>query len=108
MALFWPTTLYRAFPPGEATPEQVHQIGCEFARRFLADRFECTVSTHLDKGHLHNHIVTNSVSFIDGKMFRNDFPPTIRVSAKPRMNSAGKTDSPSLKPTAKGKAMPIG
>ena len=51
----------------------MHQIGCEFARRFLADRFECTVSTHLDKGHLHNHIVTNSVSFIDGKMFRNDF-----------------------------------
>lgn len=65
--------IIQSFSPGEATPEQVHQIGCEFARRFLADRFECTVSTHLDKGHLHNHIVTNSVSFIDGKMFRNDF-----------------------------------
>lgn len=65
--------IIQSFAPGEATPEQVHQIGCEFARRFLADRFECTVSTHLDKGHLHNHIVTNSVSFIDGKMFRNDF-----------------------------------
>ena len=65
--------IIQSFSPGEATPEQVHQIGCEFARRFLADRFECTVSTHLDKGHLHNHIVTNSVSFIDGRMFRNDF-----------------------------------
>lgn len=65
--------IIQSFAPGEATPEQVHQIGCEFARRFLADRFECTVSTHLDKGHLHNHIVTNSVSFIDGRMFRNDF-----------------------------------
>ena len=53
--------IIQSFSPGEATPEQVHQIGCEFARRFLADRFECTVSTHLDKGHLHNHIVTNSV-----------------------------------------------
>ena len=31
------------------------------------------MSTHLDKGHLHNHIVVNSVSFMDGKMFRNDF-----------------------------------
>ena len=51
----------------------MHQIGCEFARRFLADRFECTVSTHLDKGHLHNHVVVNSVSYMDGKMFRNDF-----------------------------------
>ena len=65
--------IIQSFSPGEASPEQVHQIGCEFARRFLADRFECTVSTHLDKGHLHNHIVTNSVSFIDGRMFRNDF-----------------------------------
>ena len=54
--------IIQSFSPGEATPDQVHEIGCEFARRFLADRFECTVSTHLDKGHLHNHIVVNSVS----------------------------------------------
>ena len=65
--------IIQSFAPGEATPDQVHEIGCEFARRFLADRFECTVSTHLDKGHLHNHIVVNSVSYADGKMFRNNF-----------------------------------
>ena len=65
--------IIQSFKPGEANPDQVHQIGCEFARRCLANRFECTVSTHLDKGHLHNHIVVNSVSFMDGKMFRNDF-----------------------------------
>lgn len=65
--------IIQSFSPGEATPDQVHEIGCEFARRFLADRFECTVSTHLDKGHLHNHIVVNSVSYADGKMFRNNF-----------------------------------
>lgn len=49
--------IIQSFSPGEATPDQVHEIGCEFARRFLADRFECTVSTHLDKGHLHNHML---------------------------------------------------
>ena len=65
--------IIQSFSPGEATPDQVHEIGCEFARRFFADRFECTVSTHLDKGHLHNHIVVNSVSYADGKMFRNNF-----------------------------------
>ena len=65
--------IIQSFSPGEATPDQVHKIGCEFAQRFLADRFECTVSTHLDKGHLHNHIVVNSVSYADGKMFRNNF-----------------------------------
>lgn len=45
--------IIQSFAPGEATPDQVHQIGCEFVQRFLADRFECTVSTHLDRGHLH-------------------------------------------------------
>ena len=45
--------IIQSFSPGEATPEQVHQIGCEFARRFLADRFECTVSTHLDLSLIH-------------------------------------------------------
>ena len=67
-------TILQSFKPGEASPNQVHiKSAGELARRCLADRFECTVSTHLDKGHLHNHIVVNSVSFMDGKMFRNDF-----------------------------------
>lgn len=65
--------LIQSFKPGEITPHQAHEIGCEFARRFLAERYEVTVSTHLDKSHLHNHIVFNSVAFVDGKMFRNQF-----------------------------------
>ena len=63
----------QSFASGEVTPQQAHEIGCEFVRRAFADRYEVTVSTHLDKGHLHNHIVFNSVSFADGRMFRNDF-----------------------------------
>lgn len=65
--------LIQSFQPGEITPQKAHEIGCEFARRFLAERYEVTVSTHLDKSHLHNHIVFNSVAFVDGKMFRNQF-----------------------------------
>ena len=65
--------LIQSFMPGEVTPEQCFRIGCEFAERYLADKYECTVSTHLDKGHLHCHIVFNSVSYVDGKMFRNNF-----------------------------------
>lgn len=65
--------LIQSFKPGEINPRQAHEIGCEFARRFLAERYEVTVSTHLDKSHLHNHIVFNSVAFVDGKMFRNQF-----------------------------------
>ena len=60
----------QSFKPGELTPEQTHAIGMEFAKRLFGDRFEVVVGTHLDKSHLHNHIVVNSVSFQDGKKLR--------------------------------------
>ncbi len=63
----------QSFAPGEVTPQQAHEIGCEFVRRAFAGRYEATVSTHLNTGTLHNHVVFNSVSFVDGRMFRNDF-----------------------------------
>ena len=63
----------QSFQPGEVTPQQAHAIGCELACRVLADYFEVTVSTHLDCKHLHNHLVFNSVSYLDGRMYRDDF-----------------------------------
>lgn len=45
----------------------------EFARRLLGERFEVIVATHVDHEHIHSHIVFNSVSCTDGKMFRSDF-----------------------------------
>ncbi|MFQ7451228.1 MAG: relaxase/mobilization nuclease domain-containing protein [Flavonifractor plautii] len=53
------------------TPDQAHAVGVEFARRLLGDRYEAVVSTHLNKAHLHSHIVFNSVSFVDGAMYRD-------------------------------------
>ena len=64
--------IIQAFEHGEVTPHIAHEIGCEFARRLFADRFEVVVATHLDKAHLHNHIVINSVSFVDGKKYRSN------------------------------------
>ncbi|WP_187116801.1 relaxase/mobilization nuclease domain-containing protein [Anaerotruncus rubiinfantis] len=61
----------QSFAPGEVTPEQAHQIGVEFARRVFEGRFECIVATHLDRAHLHNHIVINSVSFLDGGKYHS-------------------------------------
>ena len=66
----------QSFKPGELTPEQCHEIGVRLAGLMWGDRFEVVVSTHLDKQHLHNHFVLNSVSFMDGKKFdnnRNDY-----------------------------------
>ena len=62
---------YQSFKIGEGNPELVHQIGIETAKTLWGDRFEIVVATHLDKGHLHNHFVINSTSFVDGKMFHH-------------------------------------
>ena len=66
-------TIIQSFKPGEVTPEEAHRIGLELAERFLGDKYEYVIGTHLDQGHLHNHIVFNSTSLLDGKQFRNSF-----------------------------------
>ena len=60
---------YHSFSPGEVTPELAHKIGVELAEKMWGDRFEVIVATHLDREHIHNHLVLNSVSFFDGKKY---------------------------------------
>lgn len=62
---------YQSFAPGEVTPEQAHAIGIDLAKRLWGDSFQVVVATHLDKEHIHNHFVLNSVSFVDGKKFND-------------------------------------
>ena len=62
----------QSFKPGEVTPEEANKIGYEFAKRFLKDRFAFVVCTHIDKAHIHNHIIWNSTA-IDGKRKYRDF-----------------------------------
>ena len=65
--------IIHSFSPGEVTPEQAHSLSVEFAERLLQGRFEAVVATHVDHDHIHAHIVFNSVSCIDGKMYRDNF-----------------------------------
>ena len=60
---------YQSFKPGEITPEECHRLGIELARRMWGADYQVLVATHLDKGHLHNHLICNSVSLIDGNKF---------------------------------------
>ena len=60
----------QSFAPGEVTPQQAHQIGVELAQQLYGDNFEVVVATHVDKSHIHNHIVINSVSLVDGHKYR--------------------------------------
>lgn len=65
--------LIHSYAPGEVTPQEAHAIGVEFAQRLLGKRYEAVVSTHLDRDHLHCHILFNSVSFVDGRKYQNTF-----------------------------------
>lgn len=60
---------YQSFAEGEVTPQLAHEIGLKLAQEMWGDRFEVVVATHLDKKHIHNHFVLNSVSFADGKKY---------------------------------------
>ena len=62
--------LIQSFKPGEITPELAHEIGNRFAERYL-DGFEVIVGTHVDKAHVHNHIIFNSVSDRDGHKYHS-------------------------------------
>lgn len=57
-------------PDDEVTPEQAHEIGKKLTSEFTGGRFEYVIATHVDKGHLHNHIIINAVSYLDYKKMR--------------------------------------
>lgn len=61
----------QSFKPGEGNPNLIHAIGIETAEKCWADKYQVVVTTHLDKGHLHNHFVINPISIIDGKRYNN-------------------------------------
>lgn len=65
--------IIQSFAPGEVTPEEAHAVGVALAERLLGGRYEVVVATHLNKAHYHSHLVFNSVSFVDGKMYRDTF-----------------------------------
>ena len=65
--------LVQSFATGEVTPELAHQIAKELADRMLGGRYEYVIGTHLNTGHIHSHIVWNSVSCVDGKKYRSNY-----------------------------------
>ena len=59
--------LVQSFCRRRGRPELAHQIAKELADRVLGGRYEYVIGTHLNTGHIHSHIVWNSVSCVDGK-----------------------------------------
>lgn len=63
--------LIQSFAPGEVDYETAHRIGVELADKVLKNRFQYVVATHIDKEHIHNHVIFNSVSFKDHSKFHS-------------------------------------
>ena len=73
--------IIQSFKPGEVTPELALEIAKEFAEKYLSD-YEVVIGTHIDKGHIHNHILYNSVSSRTGRkehFDRNGYYAQIRA-----------------------------
>ena len=64
--------LIQSFAPKETTPQTAHQIGLDLSERVLQGKYEYVLTTHIDKEHVHNHIIFNNVSFETGKTYQSD------------------------------------
>ena len=61
----------QSFRPGEITPEDANRLGVEFAKRFTKGKHAFIVCTHIDKAHVHNHIIWSAVNVDCDRKFRN-------------------------------------
>ena len=64
--------LIQAFEPGEVSAEEAHEIGLQLAKEILGGKYEFVLTTHIDKGHIHNHLIFNAVSFTDHKHYHSN------------------------------------
>ncbi|MDU3010490.1 MAG: relaxase/mobilization nuclease domain-containing protein [Peptoniphilus harei] len=64
--------LIQSFLPGETTPEIAHQIGMELCKKILKNEYEFVLSTHIDKGHIRNHIIFNNVNMVTGRCYQSN------------------------------------
>lgn len=64
--------LIQSFAPGEVTFEEAHQIGQEFAQSILENKRAFVLATHVDREHVHNHIIFCSTDFMENKRFNDD------------------------------------
>ena len=64
--------LIQSFLPGETTPEIAHQIGMELCKKILKNEYEFVLSTHIDKGHIHNHIIFNNVNMVTCRCYQSN------------------------------------
>ncbi len=61
--------LIQSFVPEEVSFEEAHQVGIELCDKILEGKYEYILATHIDKDHIHNHIIFNSIDVDEGKIY---------------------------------------
>ena len=64
--------LIQSFAPGEVDYEKAHEIGKQLADAVTKGQHEYVVTTHIDKGHIHNHVIFCAVNFVDHHKYNSN------------------------------------
>lgn len=66
-------------PDDDIIPEKALQLGIEFAQKVTGGKYEFVIATHIDKDHIHNHIIFNSVDYVNHRKYHFDEKDKYRV-----------------------------
>ena len=74
--------LIQSFVPEEVSFEEAHQVGIELCEKILGDKYEYVLATHIDKDHIHNHIIFNSIDVDEGKVYHSYYASYMNIRSQ--------------------------
>lgn len=74
--------LIQSFVPEEVSFEEAHQVGIELCEKILGNKYEYVLATHIDKYHIHNHIIFNSIDVDEGKVYHSYYGSYMNIRSQ--------------------------
>ena len=71
--------LIQSFVPEEVSFGEAHQVGIELCEKILEGKYEYVLATHIDKDHIHNHIIFNSIDVDEGKVYHSYYSSYMNI-----------------------------
>lgn len=71
--------LIQSFVPEEVSFQEAHQVGIELCEKILEGKYEYVLATHIDKDHIHNHIIFNSIDVDEGKVYHSYYGSYMKI-----------------------------
>ncbi|EMD17087.1 hypothetical protein HMPREF9943_00650 [Eggerthia catenaformis OT 569 = DSM 20559] len=71
--------LIQSFVPEEVSFEEAHKVGIELCEKILEGKYEYVLATHIDKDHIHNHIIFNSIDVDEGKVYHSYYDSYMNI-----------------------------